>query len=512
MLAKLFAIIAAVLVFGATARAQTPNTSQDWRALALSDVDAMHALLRDNTPIPFDTINPAYPQWLEAGFERARQQVGEVSDAAGHFYLLAAYANGFRDPHISVAPTAPLPDTRWPGFVVAAKGEQTLVVYSAGKTQSDLSVGDVIEKCDDLPLPSLAAQRVFPFVFNPRLAVDRRRAITYLFLDRGNPFAPPPLHCDVRSKGALHRVALNWRTAPNTDPAWSAVQKAATGPSAPWGVSEPAPGVYWIGVPTFNSGPGTAPLLDRLLTDVSTRAAVMRQARAIVIDTRGNGGGNSAWADRLAVALFGEAAGASRRARNSHAGVDWRASAANIAYWTKWRDEVAAKEFGARSDSVRFAQRTIDGMSSALKRNPPLWRDGPKDPPPAGGLTAQRPRGTGPFPARVYFLSNGSCGSSCLNFADTVLMVPGVTLIGAATSGDGPYMDIRAEALPSGLVRLVLPQKVVRGMARGTLEAYEPDIAYHGDWSDAAVREWVKALISANEPTPPAIAVDPGAR
>ena len=40
-------------------------------------------------------------------------------------------------------------------------------------------------------------------------------------------------------------------------------------------------------------------------------------------------------------------------------------------------------------------------------------------PGPTGGLTLKRPKsGTPPFPAKVYFLSNGSCGSTCLNFAD----------------------------------------------------------------------------------------------
>jgi hypothetical protein len=94
-------------------------------------------------------------------------------------------------------------------------------------------------------------------------------------------------------------------------------------------------------------------------------------------------------------------------------------------------------------------------------------------------------------------LSNGTCGSSCLNFADTVLFVPGVKLIGSATSGDGPYMEVREVTLPSGLVTLTIPQKVWRGMGRGSLEAYEPDVAYDGAWDDASVRAWVMELIAA---------------
>jgi hypothetical protein len=52
--------------------------------------------------------------------------------------------------------------------------------------------------------------------------------------------------------------------------------------------------------------------------------------------------------------------------------------------------------------------------------------------------------------------------SSCLNFADAVLMVPGVKLIGAATSA---------------------------------LEYFDADVAYDGAWSDAAVRAWVMGVV-----------------
>ena len=88
-------------------------------------------------------------------------------------------------------------------------------------------------------------------------------------------------------------------------------------------------------------------------------------------------------------------------------------------------------------------------------------------------------------------LSNGSCGSSCLNFADTVLMVPGVKLVGTATSADGVYMDVRSVDLPSGVGAVTFAQKVERGGGRAALEYYPPDIAYDGPWSDEAVRQWV---------------------
>lgn len=87
-------------------------------------------------------------------------------------------------------------------------------------------------------------------------------------------------------------------------------------------------------------------------------------------------------------------------------------------------------------------------------------------------------------------LSNGTCASACLDFADIVMHIPGTQLIGMDTAGDGLLMEIRDQTLPSGLARVNLPLKVYRGRARGALEAYHADIAYDGVWDDLAVRNW----------------------
>jgi hypothetical protein len=360
-------------------------------------------------------------------------------------------------------------------------------------------VGAQIVNCEGRALSDLAAERLYPYVLNGELALDRRRAVTRLFLERGIPGAPAPVRCTMSFGGAEREISLRWRSLPEpADSYWAAYQNASSGGAADWGVSEPAPGVFWVGVPTFSSGAETAPQLEQLVADINARSAEMRNARAIVIDVRGNGGGNSAWADRVAAAIFGEAvAQRAARASSGRSAIDWRASPENVAYWREWMTTVAVPEFGENSEAVGFARNAINGMERAIPRNPPIWRQGSRRVSQGGGLTQRRPRGESPFAAQVYMLSNGTCGSSCLNFADTVLFVPGVRLIGSATSGDGPYMEVRNVMLPSGLVELTIPQKVWRGMPRGPLEAYEPDIAYDGAWDGASVRAWVMGLIAA---------------
>jgi hypothetical protein len=503
MLRSILFGLAGAAVFGASALAQEtparPNTPEGWRALALSDLDAARETLRSQTPIPYDTENSSYPAWLEEGYERARALAGNAQDAAGHFYAIAFYLNGFNDPHIDASPVGELPAPRWPGFVAASRNGGAMVTFRDEADADAPPVGAQILSCEDKSLAALAEERLYPYVLNGRLAFDRRRAVTRLFLERGIPGAPAPSRCLILHDGQQREITLRWRALPEpADAYWSAYQAGSAGPAAPWGVSEPAPGVFWIGIPTFSSGGDTAPQLEALAQAIEARGAEMRTARAIVIDVRGNGGGNSAWADRIAAGIFGERL--ARRARNASSGrsaTDWRASPENVAYWENWIETVGIPEFGANSEGVRQLRGVVRGLSRAVDRDPPIWRQGWRFVPRGGGLTQRRPQGDSPFPARVYMLSNGTCGSSCLNFADTVLFVPGVKLIGSATSGDGPYMEVREVTLPSGLVTLTIPQKVWRGMGRGSLEAYEPDVAYDGAWDDASVRAWVMELIAA---------------
>jgi hypothetical protein len=508
--------IAAMLASGVEAQApaaslpEKPSAAAAGQALALADLSAMESHIREHTPIPFDADNEAARLWLVEGFQRAKARVAKVVNEADWYYTLASFANGFRDPHLNVAPTGDLPAAKWPGFVVAAvqteSGMNAVVVARDEADNSVPRVGDVITACDNEGLVTLANTRVFPYVLNPALPTDRRRAVSRLFVYRETSFETALGRCEVQSAAAVEpqpkrSITLQWREVPRDKSAnaawWSRFNNINMGPTPAFGVSEPLPGVTWISVPTFQSGGDAAPKLEALLEEVGRRGVEMRRGRAIVIDTRGNGGGNSAWATKLAEAIFtAEILRKYRAPAVEAAGVDWRASEGNVAYWLGWEQKMA-REFGAFSGSRLFAQYVAKRMQDAIDEGKVFYREGSGKTGLSGGATLTRPPrdAIGPFPAKVYFLSNGSCGSSCLNFADQVLFVPGVKLVGSATSGDGMLMDVRSEVLPSGLARLTFPQKVARGRGRGNLEVYQPDIPYGGIWEDAVVRAWVLSMI-----------------
>ncbi|UPT62641.1 MAG: hypothetical protein M0D54_20230 [Hyphomonadaceae bacterium JAD_PAG50586_4] len=157
-------------------------------------------------------------------------------------------------------------------------------------------------------------------------------------------------------------------------------------------------------------------------------------------------------------------------------------------------------QFGEQAQVAIWVRAVRDGLAQTLARGEPMWRqrDSAVDTPvpQGGGYTQRRPQGPSPIPARVYLLSNGTCASACLDFADVVLHIPGTQLIGMDTSGDGLLMEVRDRVLPSGLARVVLPLKVYRGRARGALEAYRADVPYDGVWDDLTVRNWTIGIVT----------------
>jgi hypothetical protein len=473
----------------------SPKTAADWAAVTRQDLAAARRYLEQNSPIPFDAENPQLERWMVTGYEQALARSQQVTNLPGYSATMLGYINGFQDPHIQFGVDGKPPQGRWPGFIVSRRGDVGEII-DRDEGPGVPAVGTKVLGCDGKSLDQLAAERILPFRFNSDIPPQRRAAVTRLFLDRQNPFGPPPQVCDMEINGKRQAVALNWHDLPQDEEAWSKRYAVATfGPEAPWGVSEPAPGVTWIGVPTFSSGDDTAPKLDALIKQAEARGIAMRQGKAIIIDVRGNGGGNSSWADKLAAAVFTQAVLDVHPAPARESAIDWRASADNGAYWHDWSAQMA-KEFGPyswnRLESLLIGRQ----LARFANSNPPIWRFGSCKPSRSGGWSKQRPQGPSPFPAKVYMLSDGNCGSSCLNFADEVLMVPGVKLIGSSTSADGALMEVRDVKLPSTFSGMTIPQKVERGAGRAPMEAYAADVAYDGLWSDEAVRAWVMGLVA----------------
>jgi hypothetical protein len=205
----------------------------------------------------------------------------------------------------------------------------------------------------------------------------------------------------------------------------------------------------------------------------------------VIFDVRGNNGGNSNWGEEVVAAFWGEAWRKQADALVGGNVVDWRASPANLAMLHE--DVQQAKDAGL---SIGDAQRSVDAMDIAIRDKKTFARVVE----PSDSATATPP--PNPVTGRAYFLTDNSCGSACLDFADLLHKLPGVVQLGLPTAADTVYMDLANAPLPSGLGQFSWGMKVYRDRSRGNNAWYEPKYRWPGGPmnDDEAVVRWIKSL------------------
>jgi hypothetical protein len=306
----------------------------------------------------------------------------------------------------------------------------------------------------------------------------------HLFIDYGNPFIERPKECQCSRDGETFSAALKWKSISREK--METIRKQLTGLNRPdYAVTEFGENAYWITLPSFQTSKENTTKLKGLIKTIGAKAGPLQNADTIVFDMRGNTGGNSSWGNQILKALWGSDI-------FNHAGrgwsfIDWRVSEDNIAANNYFADLYLGVD-GEEGGRVKYFR----GITAALQKE--------KD----AGNTFYRITNTAPTKdqkpeppkSRIFLLTNYTCFSACLDFADIVRSIPGATHIGSPTRADAIYIDNWAAPLPSGLARLSYSMKVYRGRIRGHNEPYVPHVAYEGsDWSTPALQLWVSSLI-----------------
>ena len=490
---SLVVLLSVALASASTAEIAIPDTkswsAQQWRAAAEGDVRAAYDHYRANHPGIHDKANPGFIAQLERARDAALALARQASSAAGYADALGAFSVALADHHATLgmrqSGSAPL-EFEWPGFIPAWR-DGTLHVHSAD-AGSGVVRGERIVSCDglepgDLARRNLATSSSYPLTsgeywtiggapFNSTAATAARRARL----------------CQVRAAdGSVRAVTLQWRRAPADFVARRAL--ARTGERTEIGLSEPRPGLFLIGMPTFSPTDSEIARYDALFAALAAKRAALVGARAVVIDLRHNQGGSSSWSQQAGRILWGDPVVDAWAEQSRSTSVWWRASEGNAAYVGTW--PALFRKQGRPARDILWAEKASKGMRSALAAKQPFWveKDEPDDTP------AKSP----PAPAKlfatpVYVITHGQCGSACLDAVDLFKAFPNVRLIGAPTASDTNYMDVRVETLPSGLGQVVIPQKVYVGRKRASGAYYTPDILMPGlDWSTAAFLDRIEA-------------------
>jgi hypothetical protein len=452
-------------------------TPDQWREAARQDVEAIHDTLRDNAPfMVVDRDSADMRRWLDTGRTEALDDLPKVNDGRGYYYVLARYVGGFRDGHISLGLTkgaieGRMPD--WPGFAMTWRNGR----YEVGWVQPGLEartppIGAVLVSCDGRPAEALAQERLDRLFGNMKMEAQRSALAFQLLRDYHYP-VPAPAECVFRTPEGEKSWKLAWSTP--TDDLVNTAAAELFAPRARFGVSRWGDNAWWIGAPTMMGEENW----KALYTAIDANLAAIRRAEVVVIDLRGNRGGNSDYGDRLAHQLFGDSvANASAVAWGDLVFKDGPLS-------RKW----AADGVAQSKDSPEWLA-SIKPISDKLDAAPL----GSKVLIPAGELPARVEQPPSPMKGRVVVVIDHACFSACLDTLDVFTRLPGVELAGVETGADTIFMDGVRAPLPSGKASLSFGIKAWVQRQRGSNIPYRPDpsLTYTGSLADeTALKRWL---------------------
>ncbi|MEI9888671.1 MAG: S41 family peptidase [Rhizomicrobium sp.] len=466
-----------------TGAAGASAADRPWVALTLGDLQAIHDTLRDNHPAPVDPSPAAapYKRWLEQGLTKAKAMAGRVRSFEEYQRTLQFYANGFRDGHVFIGMNVDTTVQSWTGFIVGGSSADDATVISA-EPDAGVKPGDRLVSCDGKNADALLAERTDPYYWNADIPHARFSQYYRLFYQSDSDPRPKPQRCTFSSG----TVALNWRVIRTAE--LQPMLQAARGRGARDLRMQKIGEVWLISIPTFSYFTGGDIAKARAFVEALAAQAGALKSATIVLDVRGNGGGDSSWGESIAAALWGKD-WVDRVARGFDNTVDWRVSRSNIA---GLEINVGREKASGQSEALAYWNDALARMKAALARGEPYLRvdEPPKpvsDPPPPV-----------PLSGHVYLFTDIACASACLDFADLVRRLPGVTQIGLPTYADALYIDNSSHALPSGLAELSYSLKVYRHRARGNNQWYEPQIRWPGGAiTDQSIAAWAARLAQA---------------
>jgi len=487
-------MVGAFLFATAAASARVPTTAEGWRALAKSDLIAVHDILRDNHPAVYvKRDGAAFRDWLERGYREGLRDLPKVRDLNSYFFLVRHYANGFRDAHIVLFPMADFPAknfvTSWPGFAAQWRNGSYVVGY-VDPAEAALAppTGAKLINCDGESAERLAQERLDLYEGDLHLPLQRAITAAALLRDRHNPFVgSAPSHCTFTYRGATQTYTLHY--SPFTPDSAKKVASANLDWARPMlGVQSWGDRRWWVGVPSLDTGLDW----DHFFADMNAHLSAIRAADVVVIDVRGNEGGASRIVTQLLKTLWGD------DMMHAHAvpsgDVTFRTSDRERAELAKSLSDLQADP-KADPEELAWTKSMLAKLDATQKAGRKLFTV-PSDFP---AQTKGSP--SNPVKGHVVLLADSHCVSACLDLIDRVRAMPNVVLAGQETSADTIFMDVVEKNLPSGFLGLNYGRMALQNRPRPSNVTYKPapSWTYRGDLgSDAAWRTWLDEALRRN--------------
>ncbi len=481
---KLKSLLVLFALTAATAHAD--DAPPNWSALAIADVEAAHKETRENHAGMYDPANPGFAKLLDKARREGLKLAKKTDSPAGFEASLDRFRAVLNDGHAGAYTALPekyRPAIRWPGFVAAWRGNSMYVYKSV---EGGPVAGAHILSCDGMPIANLVKRNVFRFRTGVAVPGEYWSSARLALIDDGNPFVTLPKNCVFKQGSQSEKRTLRWTPIPEYYGVWR--NGSINGDLLPIGMAERAPGIQWIAMPDFQPDDEGVAAYKKLYADVDEALPRLRTSRAIVLDLRYNEGGSSNWSKMLAERLWGkERVTEARKAYFAKTQTWWRPTEGNLG---EVKQFVTLLETQGDMPTAGLVKMFIPLFENAIAKGDKylVEPDVPEDAEADGAADPDE------LKTPVYVVVPGQCASACLDAIDTFKLFPNVRLIGAPSSADSTYMEVRNPALPSGMASAIIPMKMYVGRPRGNGVHYEPDILMTDfDWSTGSFLKKIEA-------------------
>jgi hypothetical protein len=459
------------------AAVQSLPVERTWKQRTERDVEAAYRLLKDNHPAAsVDTHDPAFVERLNKAHTIAARRAALVTSLDGYNATLRGFAYSMGDGHIWSHPKSEESDIYWAGIIVAKRAADWVVVREDLSLVGNNIVGSTLVSCDHKPTAKFAEQVLSFRAVAGDAAMETMRAAR-LLMDDGNPFIKRPSVCRFQMKGHTSPLTLNWQKA-NIDQLQKAYWKPVPG-NAGFGVRAIGGG-YWVSMEALD------PKAQLVIDKVAENSSAIRKSRYVVVDLRGNFGGNDLYGRKLADTLYGPNYVRSRLGPISGGCPPiFRASPDNIA-----ATKVYIKDFEKSGDVDGAAEykKALQAMEAARKNGMEL----------TGGITCQsnlsryEDATSSLIDSPVIVLTDVGCFSSCINTVGYLIRL-GAIQVGQMTGSDTHYSEVREISLPSQLSTFSTMMALMPD-APAHIGPFIPTVPYAGDISDTeALETWIPA-------------------
>jgi hypothetical protein len=463
----------------------------DWRSAAMRDLKAAYNETAENHPGMLDKTNPNFPKLLNKARAAAMKLAQKTKSAGGYEAVMGRFKSVLNDGHAGAYANVPAklsPPIRWPGFVAAWRGDAMYVYKSdAGGPVP----GSQITACDGKPVKTLVEHNVFDYRAGRNVPGDWWANARRVFVDVGNPFVKLPQNCTFVFDSKVDTRRLQWSKLPEHYQKWK--DGSSNGDRLPIGLTEKAPGLFWFALPDFQPDDSGVAEYKRMFEEAVVARDKFLSARAIVLDLRFNQGGSSRWSKNLAKIIWGEdrvQREANYYLRNVQ--IRWRPTVGNE---NALRAYAADFKRQANDEMVSYMTGLADTLKTTRVANQEFWVEDEN----SGAAQLEKqpadlPGDPQALSVPVYVIVPGQCASACLDAIDYFKRFPNTKLIGAPSSADSTYMEVRDAPLPSGMGGAIIPMKIWVGRPRGNGEYYTPDIMMTDfDWSTANFQAKIEA-------------------